>query len=197
MPRAPMTQPVPPKKTEAMFEKPIKRIAVYGRHSTAMQTSTSSSDQAASFLKLVDYLGGSVVDTYLDPEKSGYSRNRQGLRDLLAAVEVGRIDVVVCESLDRLARDAEDVAWVGKKLAYHRVALHTVSEGHVDEIKFAVAGLLGAIFIKHLVDKTLRGMAAARRGRSLRRRARLWLQACRQVRRQGRAGARSPRNRRG
>jgi site-specific DNA recombinase len=44
---------------------------------------------------------------------------------------------------------------------YHRVALHTVSEGHVDEIKFAVAGLLGAIFLKHLVDKTVRGMEAA------------------------------------
>lgn len=59
------------------------------------------------------------------------------------------------------ARDAEDVAWLGKKLAYHRVQLHTVSEGHVDEIKFAVAGLLGSIFLKHLVDKTLRGMEAA------------------------------------
>jgi site-specific DNA recombinase len=36
-----------------------------------------------------------------------------------------------------------------------------VSEGHVDEIKFAAAGLLGAIFLKHLIDKTLRGMEAA------------------------------------
>ena len=36
------------------------------------------------------------------------------------------------------------MAFLGKKLMYHRVALHTVSEGHVDEIKFAVAGLLGA-----------------------------------------------------
>lgn len=60
-----------------------------------------------------------------------------------------------------MARDAEDVAFLGKKLMYYRVALHTVSEGHVDEIKFAVAGLLGAIFLKHLVDKTVRGMEAA------------------------------------
>ena len=36
-----------------------------------------------------------------------------------------------------------------------------MSEGHIDEIKFAVAGLLGSIFLKHLVDKTLRGMEAA------------------------------------
>lgn len=37
----------------------------------------------------------------------------------------------------------------------------TVSEGHVDEIKFAVARLLGTIFLKDLVDKTVRGMEAA------------------------------------
>lgn len=137
------------------------RVAVYGRHSTAMQTATSSSDQAASCAKLVDYLNGAVTDTYLDPEFSGYRRDRPALQRLLRDIEAGLIDVVVCEALDRLARDAEDVAWLGKKLNYHRVALHTVTEGHVDEIKFAVASLLGAIFLKNLIDKTLRGMEAA------------------------------------
>lgn len=68
------------------------------------------------------------------------------------------MDLVVCEALDRLARDAEDVAFLGM---CYRVALHTVSKGYVDEIKIAVAGLLGAIFLKHLVDKTVRGMEAA------------------------------------
>ncbi len=48
-----------------------------------------------------------------------------------------------------------------KAVPTHHVTLHTVSEGHVDEIKFAVAGLLGAIFLKSLVDKTVRGMEAA------------------------------------
>ena len=137
------------------------RIALYGRHSTALQTATSSADQAASCGKLVEYLGGRVVATYLDPEQSGYRRDRPGLKSLLRDIENGAVDLIVCEALDRLARDAEDVAFLGKKLTYHRVALHTVSEGHVDEIKFAVAGLLGAIFLKHLVDKTVRGMEAA------------------------------------
>jgi site-specific DNA recombinase len=138
-----------------------RRIALYGRHSTAMQTASSSADQVASCAPLVSYLGGTVVATWLDPELSGYRRDRPGLQQLLRTVEAGEIDIIVCEALDRLARDAEDVAWLGKKLAYHRVQLHTVSEGHVDEIKFAVAGLLGSIFLKHLVDKTLRGMEAA------------------------------------
>jgi len=112
-------------------------------------------------MKLVDYLGGTVVATSLDPEQSGYRRDRPGLMKLLRDSETGAVDLVVCEALDRLARDAEDVAFLGKKLMYYRVALHTVSEGHVDEIKFAVARLLGAIFLKHLIDKTVRGMEAA------------------------------------
>ena len=144
-----------------MLNRPAPRIVLYGRHSTALQTSSSSADQVASCGPLVTYLGGKVVNTWLDPELSGYRRDRPGLKQLLGAIESGEVDIIVCEALDRLARDAEDVAWLGKKLAYHRVQLHTVSEGHVDEIKFAVAGLLGAIFLKHLVDKTLRGMAAA------------------------------------
>ena len=144
-----------------MLMRPAPRIVLYGRHSTAMQTATSSIDQTESCMKLVTYVGGTVMATYHDPEQSGYRRDRAGLRKLLADIESGTVDLIVCEALDRLARDAEDVAWLGKKLAYHRVQLHTVSEGHVDEIKFAVAGLLGAIFLKHLVDKTLRGMEAA------------------------------------
>ncbi|MBM3334761.1 recombinase family protein, partial [Candidatus Sumerlaeota bacterium] len=126
-----------------------------------MQNARSSADQVTSCTKLVDYLGGAVVDTWLDPEQSGYRRDRPGLKRLIRAIEGGEVDVIVCEALDRLARDAEDVAWLGKKLSFHRVQLHTVSEGHVDEIKFAVAGLLGAIFLKHLIDKTVRGMEAA------------------------------------
>ena len=144
-----------------MLMKPSPTIAIYGRHSSAMQTASSSKDQATSCLKLVSYLNGTVAATYLDPEQSGYRRDRKGLQQLLQDVEAGAVDVVVCEALDRLARDAEDVAWLGKKLAYHGIQLHTVSEGHVDEIKFAVAGLLGAIFLKHLIDKTIRGMEAA------------------------------------
>lgn len=144
-----------------MKANPQPRIILYGRHSTSMQTATSSVDQVASCVSLVDRLGGVVIDTFVDPELSGYRRNRPGLTKIIQAAKAGIVDIIVCESLDRLARDAEDVAWIGKILAYHRVQLHTVSEGHVDEIKFAVAGLLGTIFLKHLVDKTIRGMEAA------------------------------------
>ena len=90
------------------------RIAIYGRHSTDKQNPTSSADQAEACRRVVDYLGGDVIATYLDPELSGYSRDRPGLRSLLRDVRDGVVDVVVCEALDRIARDAEDVAWIGR-----------------------------------------------------------------------------------
>ena len=144
-----------------MLMKSVPRIILYGRHSTGLQKVTSSEDQTASCMKLVDYLGGTVVGTFHDPAESGYKRNRPGLKQVLHMIEAGEADMVVREALDRLARDGEDVAWLGKKLSYHAIDLHTVTEGHVDQVKFGVAALLGAIFLKNLVDKTLRGMAAA------------------------------------
>lgn len=144
-----------------MTAKTKLRIAIYGRHSTVKQTATSSQDQAASCGPLVAYLGGTVVGTYLDPEISGYRRNRPGLTRLLADVKAGEIDVVVSEALDRIARDAEDLAWLGKKLKFGRVKIVTVGEGEIDEIKLAVAGLLGTLFLSQLRNKTHRGMAAA------------------------------------
>ncbi|RSU45939.1 recombinase family protein [Sphingobium yanoikuyae] len=155
------SSPNPPKKDSALLMKSAPRIVLYGRHSTSLQTVTSSEDQTASCMKLVDYLNGTVVATFLDPEVSGYKRNRPGLKQLLRLIENGEADMVVCESLDRLARDAEDVAWLGKKLPFHSVQLHTVTEGHIDEVKFGVAALMGTIFLKNLTDKTLRGMEAA------------------------------------
>ncbi|MFW2350870.1 recombinase family protein [Qipengyuania sp.] len=83
------------------------------------------------------------------------------LARLLASVADGDIDIVVCESLDRLARDGEGIAWAGKKLAYDHVQLFTVAEGEIDQIKLAVAGLLGSMFLSSLQQKTLRGMEAA------------------------------------
>ena len=69
--------------------------------------------------------------------------------------------MVVCEALDRIARDGEDISWIGKKLRFDRVRLVTSTEGEIDEVKLAVAGLLGSMFLFNLQRKTLRGMKAA------------------------------------
>ena len=104
------------------------KIGIYGRHSTDKQNPLSSADQAAACMPLVNALKGEVVGTYLDTEVSGYKRNRPGLKRLLASVANGQLDIVICESLDRLARDGEDIAYIGKKLKYDHVRLVTVAE---------------------------------------------------------------------
>ncbi|WP_126665601.1 recombinase family protein [Croceibacterium ferulae] len=137
------------------------RIAVYGRHSTDKQNPNSSADQVAVCGKLVEFLDGEVVGTYLDPETSGYRRDRRDLRRMLYDIRDGKIDIVVCESLDRLARDPEDISWLGKKLQFDRVQLWTVSERHVDDVKLGVAALLGSLFLSQLRQKVHRGLSAA------------------------------------
>ena len=137
------------------------RVAIYARHSTALQNSSSSDDQTSSLSPLVDRLGGRVVGVYADPEISGYNRDRPELQRMLRDVRDGRIDVVVAEALDRVARDGEDVQWIGKMLRFSKVRLHTASEGEIDPIKLGVAGMLGEIYLANLQRKTLRGMEAA------------------------------------
>ena len=137
------------------------RVAIYARHSTDKQNAASSDDQATACLTIVERLGGTVVGTFADPEVSGYRRDRPGLLGLLDEVRARRVDIVVAEALDRIARDPEDISWLGKKLAFDRVRIHTAIEGEIDEIKLAVAGLLGSMFLSNLRHKTLRGQRAA------------------------------------
>ncbi len=137
------------------------RAAIYARHSTDKQNPQSSEDQIDACRALVDQLGADVVETYADPEVSGYRRDRPGLMRMLRDIEEGLVDIVVCEALDRIARDGEDISWLGKKLSYHRVRLFTHTEREIDEIKLAVAGLLGSMFLSNLRTKTFRGVKAA------------------------------------
>lgn len=137
------------------------RVAIYARHSSDLQNPQSSDDQLELCRRVAAGLGGWVVDTFADPEVSGYRRDRPGLQRMLREVAAGRIDIVVCESLDRIARDREDISWLGKKLDYHRVRLFTHLEREIDAVKLAVAGLLGSMFLSSLRQKTFRGQKAA------------------------------------
>ncbi len=96
------------------------RAAIYARHSTDKQNASSSADQSSACEVLVQQLNGVTVGIYEDPEVSGYRRDRPGLLRMLRDVASGEIDVIVCEALDRIARDGEDINWLGKKLSYHR-----------------------------------------------------------------------------
>ena len=61
-----------------MLSPPFRRVALYGRHSTTLQSATSSADQVASCGPLVSYLNGRVVATWLDPERSAIAGTGRG-----------------------------------------------------------------------------------------------------------------------
>ena len=134
------------------------RAAIYARYSTDKQNPASCEDQAVDCQAIVKLLGGIVVGTYADPDISGYRRDRSGLLQMLDDVSKGLIDIVICEAVDRIARDAEDISWLGKKFRFHRVRFHTGTEGEIDEIKLAVASLVGSMFLTNHRTKTVRGM---------------------------------------
>lgn len=48
---------------------------------------------------------------------SDYRRDRRGFQQMPAETRAGAVDVIVCEALDRIAPDGEDIAWLGKKLS--------------------------------------------------------------------------------
>lgn len=120
------------------------RIAVYGRYSTSEPNPTLSADQVAACMPLVRALGGRVAATYLDPETSGCRRQRPGLGRMLTDIRHGKVDIVVAEALDRLARGAEHFAWLDRQLKLNGVRLFTVTEHENDDVKLAVTCMLGA-----------------------------------------------------
>jgi site-specific DNA recombinase len=123
-----------------MLTLPAPGIALYERHSIKNQTVLSVTDQLGSCMKIAADVGGAVVATYHDSNHSGRRRDRPGLRKFLGDVANGNVEIVVCESLDRLAREPADLAVIRQKLLDHGVALYTASEGRIDEAKIATAG---------------------------------------------------------
>jgi site-specific DNA recombinase len=77
------------------------------------------------------------------------------MRDARAA----KFDVVVAEALDRISRDQEDLAGIHKRLRFCKIEIRTVQDGKAEEIHVGIKGLLGALYLKDLAQKTKRGQA--------------------------------------
>jgi DNA invertase Pin-like site-specific DNA recombinase len=112
------------------------RIAVYDRSSLLPLTEDAIGDRDYEIAELVGFLGGTVVATFTDMDTS--SSNRLCLSQMLEEIRGGHIDIVVCHSLDRLARDAEDIACLAKAFDRYGIELHTISEGHLEGTDLAI-----------------------------------------------------------
>jgi DNA invertase Pin-like site-specific DNA recombinase len=71
----------------------------------------------------------------------------------------GKFGVVVAEALDRISRDQEDLAGIYKRLCFKQIEIRTVQDGRAEEIHVGIKGLVGALYLRDLAQKTRRGQA--------------------------------------
>ncbi|MBI3202035.1 MAG: recombinase family protein [Myxococcales bacterium] len=144
-----------------------KRVAVYARYSSTLQSETSIEDQVTRCAAFVDAAGGVVSDDliFTDIAISAASLQRPGFARMMAAVEEHRVDAIVTEDLSRISRDIADSAALFKKLQYLSVPLIGVADGiHTGEksakLTFWAKSFVADLYLDDLRDKTLRGLKA-------------------------------------
>jgi site-specific DNA recombinase len=137
------------------------RVALYARYSSDLQNERSAEDQLGALRAVAQARGYLEVATFADRGISGAALgNRPGVQTLLREAELGRFDVLLTEALDRLSRDQEGTAHLFKRLGYHGVELHTLSEGKISELHVGLTGTMNQLFLVELAKKTLRGLKA-------------------------------------
>jgi site-specific DNA recombinase len=134
------------------------RAAIYARFSSDKQSDRSIDDQVALCREHCERQSLSVVDVYEDRAISGASTiNRFGWLRLMRDAIAGKFDVVIAEALDRISRDQEDLAGIYKRLHFRKIDIQTLQDGSVGEMHVGIKGLLGALYLKDLAQKTKRG----------------------------------------
>ncbi|MFC5388098.1 recombinase family protein [Brevundimonas bullata] len=137
----------------------LLRAALYARFSSDLQKQTSIEDQFLACRTFAARQGIKIVDAYDDAAISGASTaNRPGLLSMVRAAKRGEFNVVICEALDRLSRSQADIAAIYEDLRFHGVAIHTISEGAVDELHVGLKGTMNALFLQEIRRKTRRGL---------------------------------------
>ena len=137
----------------------MKRAALYARFSSELQNESSIEDQLVlcrNFCLQEDY---AIVAEHSDRALSGASvHGRAGLASLREDVLARRCDVVVVEDFDRLSRGMGDLPKLWEEMQFAGVQLIAVNDGAADQIKIGVRGIVGALYLTDLRNKTRRGL---------------------------------------
>jgi len=135
-----------------MVETQVKRAAIYCRVSTDEQAEHgySLADQQERGRAYIASRGRGwmpVEESYIDDGVSGTLRDRPALGRLLADAKAGKIDVVVCTKLDRLARKLRVLLSIWDELEDMGVAVVIIEESidTTTAIGQLVRNVLGAI----------------------------------------------------
>lgn len=134
------------------------RAATYARYSSDLQSSASIEDQQRICLRLIADRGWELAQQYSDAAISGASLLRSGFQQLQEDARHGLIDVVVAEGLDRISRDMEHIAAFYKQMQFLGIPIVTVSEGEISELHVGIKGMMSALYLKDLAQKTHRGL---------------------------------------
>ena len=95
-----------------MSEPNGRRVAIYARYSSDLQSDSSVEDQVRLCNELAKSKAWVVGDCYTDAGLSGASLMRPGIQELIVDALAGKFDVLLAEALDRISRDQEDIAGV-------------------------------------------------------------------------------------
>ncbi|MBP7275665.1 MAG: recombinase family protein, partial [Kiritimatiellae bacterium] len=137
---------------------PGKRVALYARYSSDLQSDHSIEDQVRLCTERAKAEGWTVTECYSDAGLSGASLMRPGIQALIRDALEGKFEFVLAEALDRLSRDQEDIAGIYKRLQFAGVSMVTLSEGEISTLHIGLKGTMNAMFLKDLADKTRRGL---------------------------------------
>lgn len=135
-----------------------QRAVIYARYSSDLQSDASIEDQVRTCTEKAQSESWKIANCYTDAGISGASLLRSGIQGLLTAAMNGEFDVLLCEALDRLSRDQEDIAGLYKRMEFAGVKIITLSEGEISTLHIGLKGTMNAMFLKDLADKTRRGL---------------------------------------
>ncbi len=133
------------------------RAVIYARYSSNNQREASIEDQVEICRRYIEQQGWTLTTNYVDRAISGGSAFRDGYRQLLADLETGTFEVIVCEALARMGRQLSDVADLHDRLQFHGIALHAVNLGPITTMHVGLLGTMAQLYLSDLKDKTKRG----------------------------------------
>ncbi|WP_417729084.1 recombinase family protein [Roseovarius sp.] len=133
------------------------RAAIYARYSSDNQRDASIEDQIRITREKAAAESWDVTEVFTDHAISGASLLRPGMQALMRRAALGEFDIILCEAMDRLSRDQEDIAGLFKRMQFAGVRIITLAEGEINSLHVGLKGTMNALFLKDLADKTRRG----------------------------------------
>lgn len=134
------------------------KVAIYARYSSELQSSASIDDQIRICRDRAAAQGWTVSAIYKDAALSGASDHRPEYQRMMKDAVAKKFDIILAESVDRLSRDQEHLAHLYKLMRHIQVPIHTLTEGHINAIHIGIGGLMSAVFLEGLAQKTHRGL---------------------------------------